>query len=515
MTNAGAAEMTQDRSLWTRPSLYLALAAIGIHLLANGHYGFFRDELYFIVCGQRPDWGYVDQPLLIPLIAAWSYALFGNFLLGFRLAPALAMAATAALTAEFARALGGGRFAQILAGVCFLGAGYFLAAGTYITTDMLQALTWLGVSWCLVRLMQSGDERWWIAIGLIAGFSLWSKYLIAFYVVALAVGLIATPLRRSLARPWIYAGAGIALVMILPNIMWQWAHGWPFLEVGAAGAGGKNLALSPLSFFGQQFLLMGPASAPVWLAGLWAASVRPRRAAYRIFPIAYFLLCFVFIASHGKAYYLSSIYPVFFSFGAVAIELWLRNLAARRVLLAAIAASGAIFSPIAVPVLPVKTYIAYASAIGMGPSATATERIRLGVLPQQYADMFGWPEMAAKIAGVYNALPPEERAKAVFFGQNYGEAAAIDIFGRKLGLPPAISTHNNYYLWGPRGYDGSVWIVIGGNYQQMVGLFQSVEKVGVTDSPYAVPYETNQPIYVLRGLKEPMAVLWPSLKRYL
>ena len=506
--------MTQNRTFWARPSLWLVLATLAIHLLINGHYGFFRDELYFIVCGQRPDWGYVDQPPLIPLIAAGSYALFGKFLLGFRLVPALAMAATVALTAEFARLLGGGRFAQWLAGICFLGAGYFLADGTILTTDMLQALTWLGVSWCLVRLMQSGDERWWIAIGLIAGFSLWSKYLIAFYLVALAVGLIATPLRRSLARPWIYAGAGIALVMILPNVIWQWAHGWPFLEVGAAGAGGKNLALSPLDFFVQQLLFMGPASAPVWLAGLWATAVRPRHIAWRIFPVAYVVLFIVFVASHGKPYYLSSIYPTLFAFGAVAMEVWLKNLAARRVFLTAIAVSGALFAPIAVPVLPVNAYIGYAAALGMGPSTAALERAKLGPLPQQFADMFGWPEMAAKIAGVYNALPPEERAKAVFFGQNYGEAAAIDIFGRPLGLPPAISPHNNYYLWGPRGHDGSVMIVIGGNYQQMVGLFQSVEKVGVTDAPYAMPYETGQPIYVLRGLKEPMAVLWPSLKRY-
>jgi hypothetical protein len=515
MTQSQAgADSAPDSRPWTRPSLLLALAALAIHLLVNGHYGFFRDELYFIVCGQRPDWGYVDQPPLIPLMAAWSYALFGKFLLGFRLAPALAMAATVALTAEFARLLGGGRFAQWLAGICFLGAGYFLAVGTFMTTDMLQALTWLGVSWCLVRLMQRGDDRWWIAIGLITGISLWSKYLIVFYLVALAVGLVVTPLRRSLARPWIYAGAAVALFMALPNIWWQWAHGWPFLEVGAAGAGGKNPALSPLGFFGQQLLLMGPASAPVWLAGLWATTNRPAHPGYRIFPFAYVVLFVVFVASHGKPYYLSSIYPTLFGFGALAIELWLKNLAARRVLLAAITAAGAFFSPLAVPVLPVDTYIAYASALGLGPSTAAIERHKLGALPQQFADMFGWPEMAAKIAAVYSALPPAERGRAVFFGQNYGEAAAIDIFGPALGLPPAISSHNNYYLWGPRGRDGSLMIVIGGDYRQMAGLFRSLEQVGMTDAPYAMPYETNQPIYVLRGLKEPMAALWLTLKRY-
>jgi 4-amino-4-deoxy-L-arabinose transferase-like glycosyltransferase len=506
--------MGSGERIWFRPSLLLALLTLAVHLIANGHYGFFRDELYFIVCGQRPDWGYVDQPSLIPLIAAGSYRLFGDFLLGFRLPAALAMAATAALTAEFARRLDGGHFAQWLAGICVLGAGYFLAAGTFITTDMLQPLTWLLVSWCLVELSDTGDERWWLVLGVAVGVSLWSKYLIAFYLAALAVGVILTPLRRSLARPWIYLGAAIAVLMVLPNIWWQGAHGWPFLEVGRAGAAGKNLALSPTDFIGQQFLLMGPASAPVWLAGLWTTMTRPKEPAWRAFPIAYVLLCVVFITSHGKSYYLSAIYPTLFGFGAVVIERWIGNAAARRGVLAVVAASGAFFSPLAMPVLPVETYIAYAAALGMRPSAAATERMKLGVLPQQFADMFGWPEMAGAIARVYHALPPGERARAVFFGQNYGEAAAIDIFGRRLGLPPAIATHNNYYLWGPRGADGSVMIVIGGDYREMTGLFARVEKVGMIENPYAVPYETNQPIYVLRGLKEPMAQLWASLKRY-
>jgi len=262
-------------------------------------------------------------------------------------------------------------------------------------------------------------------------------------------------------------------------------------------------------------MLIGPLGAPVWLAGLWSTTVRPRYPAYRIFPIAYFLLCVVFIASHGKVYYLSSIYPTLLGFGAVAIEQGIKNIAARRAVLATIAIVGALLAPLAVPVLPIKSYIAYASALGIKPSATATEHLKLGVLPQPFADQFGWKEMATKIAAVYDALPPDDQTKAIFFGQDYGQAAAIDIFGRPLGLPAAISTHNNYYLWGPRGYDGGVMIVIGGNYQQMVGLFDSVEKVGVIDTPYAMPYETNQPIYVLRGLKEPVATLWLSLKRYI
>lgn len=501
------------RGDWTRPSLVLGVVCFVIHLVFNGGYGVFRDELYFIVCGQHPAWGYVDQPPLVPLLAAWSYALFGDWLVGFRLIPALALSATVAATAEFARAVGGGRFAQWLAGVCALLAPQFLAIGLLFTTDTFQALTWLGCAWCLVRLEQSRDERWWIGFGAIAGVSLLSKYMIAFYILALAIGLLATPLRRSLLRPWVWLGALVAALMVLPNVLWQQAHGWPFLELGRAATGGKNIALSPLAYFAQQLLLIGPLAAPVWLAGLWASAVKPKLAVYRAFPIAYVLLFAFFVVTHGKAYFLSSIYPILLAIGAVAIEGWLRNTAARAAAFAALLISGVVIAPLAIPVLPEESYIRYAAALGMGPSASAAEHQKMGRLPQHFADMHGWPEMAAKVAAVYRALPPRDRAKAVFFAGNYGEAATIDVFGRPLGLPPAISGHNNYWVWGPRGHDGSVAIVVGGKPSDYPA-YSSVVKAGQLDDPYAMPYETDQPIYVLRGRKPPIDKVWPEFKHY-
>jgi hypothetical protein len=138
----------------------------------------------------------------------------------------------------------------------------------------------------------------------------------------------------------------------------------------------------------------------------------------------------------------------------------------------------------------------------------------LGVLPQYYADMFGWREMAEKVAAVYWSLPVQDRARAVFFGNNYGEAAAIDVFGHRLGLPPAISGHNNYYIWGPGGRDGSVIIIVGGSTKHYADLFSSFEIAGQIATPYAMPYETDQPIYVLRGMKMPLQDYWPKVKSY-
>ncbi|MBW8880754.1 MAG: glycosyltransferase family 39 protein [Asticcacaulis sp.] len=499
---------------WLRPSLVLGGLTLLVHLLFNAGYGISRDELYFIVCGQRLDWGYVDQPPIVPMLAAWSYALAGDWLIGFRLIPALTLSATVAMTAEFVRVVGGGRYAQWLAGACTAVAPLFLAMGMIFTTDTFQPLTWLACAWILVRLEQTRDERWWLALGAVVGFSLLSKYMMAFYVVALAIGLLATTLRTSLLKPWIYVGAALAAVIVLPNVLWQQSHDWPFIELGKAGVNGKNIALSPWSYFTQQLILVGPWAAPVWLSGLWWGLRKPGLAVLRALPIAYVLLFAFFVANHGKASYITAIYPALLAMGAIAIESWVANALARGGAVVAIAISGAVIAPFALPMMSEDAFIRYSAAFGMSASSTAGENQEQGTLPQVFADMHGWPDMAAKVAQVYWSLPAQDRAKAVFFGSNYGEAAAIDVYGRHLGLPPAVSGHNNYFLWGPRGHDGSVVIIIGGTPEQYASLFGSVTLAGRTDSPYAMPYETNQPIYVLRDMKPPLQTYWPETKHY-
>jgi hypothetical protein len=326
----------------------------------------------------------------------------------------------------------------------------------------------------------------------------------------LAVGVLATPLRRSLLKPWIYLGAAIALGMAAPSIVWQSQHHWPFLELGQAGMNGKNIALSPLGFFGQQVLFAGPLTLPVWLAGLWLYSTRPPLPAARAFAIAYVIAAVLFYVLHGKAYYLTPIYPTIFAGGAVALDRWLKPAWLRNTFLGLVAVGGALLSPFAIPVLPVQDYIAYSTTLGF--NQPAFERGKLGVLPQQYADMFGWHAMAAKVAAAYHGLPPADQAKAVFLGANYGEAGAIDVFGPPLGLPPAISGHNNYYLWGPRNA-GAVLIVLG-DPRGISRFYGSVQTVGRIDTPYAMPYETDLPVNILRDPKVPLTTLWPMLKHY-
>ncbi|HEX4185942.1 MAG TPA: glycosyltransferase family 39 protein [Stellaceae bacterium] len=495
-----------------RPGWLLAMAALAIHLSVGRGYGYFRDELYFIVCGQHPDWGYVDQPPLIPLIAAAIYRLFPGSVPIMRLLPAIAHSATIVLTAATARRLGGGRWAQALAGVCVLAGGVYLGLGTLLSTDALQPISWLFCAYALTRVIRDGDERWWLAIGVVAGLALLSKYMIAFWLAALGVGLVMTPARRSLARPHVYLAAAITALIVLPNVLWQANHDWPFLAIGRVAAERKNLALSPLRFLGAEADTLNYATAPVWLAGLAAFAGWRRLVDLRLFAIAFVVLIAMMIAMHAKPYYPVGAYPILFAGGAVALEAWIAWRAVRATLATAIVLFGLVGLPFAVPILPIERFAAYQARLGVAPQAL--EHQQIGPLPQYYADMFGWPELAALVGHAYQSLSPDERAKAVFFGNNYGEAAAVDVLGAAWRLPPAISPHNNYFLWGPRGHDGSVVIRLGGGRDALLKIYTSVEAFGQFDMPWAMPYETSRTLWICRGRRQPLDAVWASLRNY-
>ena len=504
--------MAALRTLLRYPALAMALIPLALHLYASGGYGYFRDELYFIVCGSRPDWGYVDQPPLVPLIAAGMHGFFGDSLVMLRLVPALAHAATVALAGETARALGGGRWAQALAGLSVLTSGVYLALGTILTTDALQAPTWLFCGYALIRILREGKERWWLEIGVAAAVGLLSKYMIAFWLAALGLGLLATPARRSLARPHLYLGAAIAIVLTLPNLLWQAAQGFPFLEIGRVAVEDKNLALTPLQFLLAEIRMLNPATAPVWIAGVAAFAFWRRFADLRLFAVAFVALMAAMIALRAKPYYPAGVYPLLFAAGAVAIEAWLSWRWARAALVAGIAAVGIVAAPFSLPILPVERFVAYQDFLGETPHSL--EKNAVGRLPQYYADMFGWRELAALVGAAYRSLPPEEQRHAVFLASNYGEAGAIDVLGTPWGLPPAISGHNSYFLWGARGHDGSVVIRLGGTRKELLKVYASVESAGVFDDPWAMPYETGRTVWICRGRKTSLIADWPRLRNY-
>ncbi len=491
----------------------LVLLKLALHLAANtlGNYGYFRDELYYLACSERLDWGYVDHPPLSILLLRLNRLLLGDSLFALRLLPARAGAALVWLTALLVRQLGGSERAQGLAALAVLIAPICLGLGDFYSMNAFESLCWMGCALLLLRLVQGGDPRLWLWLGALAGLGLQNKHSMAFFAVAVLLGLLCTPQRRLLYTPWCWLGGGLALLLVLPNLLWQQAHHWPTLEFLSNAQAQKNYLLSPLEYLSAQLLYQHPLALPLWAGGALGFLFHPRLKEYRCFGIAFVALLAFFAAQRGKPYYLSPFFPLLLATGALLAEQHLprRWFGAYALLLAL---GGLIVLPLALPLLPPQTFVTYASTLGMGE--VKTERHEAAALPQYLADRCGWPELAAQVAQVYRALPPAEQAQASLYTQNYGEAGALDFFSPQYGLPPALCGHNNYWLWGTRGQSGEVLIAVGGHPDDYRQFFASVEQVAIHTHEYAMPYERNLPIFVCRGPKIPLEQVWSAAKRY-
>ena len=487
-----------------------------LHLSTAQGYGIFRDELYYLACASHLDFGYVDHPpLSIALLEAWR-TLFGDGLTALRFLPAVAGAGTVFLTGLIARELGGARTAQALAALAAFFTPYFLAVSHFYSLNAFDVLLWTALLLLAVRILRFDQPRLWLWFGALAGLGLENKYTLASLGFGLVVGLALTEQRRQLRSPWLWAGGVIAAALLAPNLVWQAAHGAPTLEFMRNAAELKNAPVTPLEFLGGQVVLVHPLLAPLWLIGLAALLFAPRFASVRALGIAYVALLVLMIFAHAKVYYLAPIYPVLFAAGCVEVEAFFARRKWRSAPAAVgvwIVAAGVVALPMTIPVLPPETFIAYSRAIGVGEPKM--ERMEKGALPQIYADMFGWRELADEVARVFHELPEDERARAVVLGRNYGEAGAIDYFGPALGLPRAISPHNSYWLWGTGDWDGGVAILIGEMPQELVDSFASVEKRGQRSCALCQPYESELPISVARGLRAPVSELWARYKRFM
>ena len=495
----------------------LALLELALLLATTGAfgYGFFIDELYFLACSHHLAWGFVDMPPLMPALTALSRWLFGSSLLAVRLLPSLAGAALVLLAGLLARELGGRRFAQGLASLAVITAPVWMVMFSYQSMNAFEQLIWTGCAWVIVRLIRTNNERLWVVFGVLAGLGLENKHTMALFGVAIVVALVLTPERRALARRWIWLGGLAAFILFLPNLVWIVEHHFPHLQqLEVIRQEGRNVALSPLAFLAQQVLLVNPLALPLWVGGLtWLLAGHEGRR-YRLLGIAYLVLLIELLILNGRVYYTAAAYPMLLAAGGVAAERWLvapRFRTVRPLYVAFLAISGAALAPAFLPCLPPQTFIRYSHLTGI--NEPRIEHHQMGPLPQLLADRFGWPEMAAEVARVYHALPAADRAKAAIFAQNYGQAGAIDLYGPKLGLPPALSGHLTYWYWGPRGYTGEVMIVLDDDRETLEKLFDSVELAGHVSHPYSMPYE-HFDIFVCRGLHEPLAQLWPKVKNF-
>lgn len=501
------------------PAIVASIASLEfpIHLLNPGGYGFFIDELYFMACSQHLSWGYVDMPPLTALQAWVGRTLFGDSLLAIRIFPTIAAAGLVILTGAIVRQLRGGRFAQALAALAVLLAPFYLSFGSYLSMNSIEPLLWMGCAAMLIRIIRTGDVRLWLWFGVLAGVGLENKDTMLLFGFALIMGLLLTPERGLMATRWFIFGGLAAFVIFLPNLVWQIQHHFPHLEMLAnIKRSGRNVAIGPLSFIGWQLLGMQPLTAPIWLCGLYAFTYGRAGKPYRALGYAYLLAMTILLLTGGRFYYLAPAYPMLMAAGAVTIEHWTAQAGRgwlRPAYIAAVAISGAITALTALPLLPPQAYIAYTRFIGF--SQPKFETRKASDLPQFLADRWGWPEMAATTAKVYNDLPSDQRAKTAIFGSNYGEAGAIDLYGPELGLPKAISGHVNYWYWGPRNYTGESVIVLGADRDRLERVFATVEPKAAVGNPHAMASE-HFTIYLCTQPKggQTLSEIWPTLKNW-
>lgn len=495
----------------------IALLYFALHLVTSTRYGYFRDALYYLACSEHPAFGYVDQPPLIAWLGWIARHTLGTSLPALLSWPALAGAGRILLTALLARELGAGRFGTILAATFAATPGVWWVIDHQFAMNCFEPLFWGGLVFIVLRLIKTENPKWWLAFGAIAGVGLLNKYSIVVFAAALLAGLLLTSQRRLLFTPWILAGGALAFLIFLPNLIWNIQNHWPFLELMRnVRATGKDVILPPGKYLLQQVLMLNPVSFPFWFGGLLFLLFAREVRIYRALGWTFLIAIVFFMVTHGKDYYVAPAYVILFAAGAVATERVFARGRLQAILRTAcllwLVTGVALLLPVVLPVLPIDTFLRYQSHLPF--EVPKTEQSFVGeTLPQYYADEFPWPGMVEAVARVYHSLTPEEQARTAIFANNYGQAAAIDFFGPRYGLPKAISGHQNYFLWGPRNYTGEIVIVLGDEESDAREHFDSVTVAATLNNPYAYRYE-NFPILLCRGLKWNLQTDWPRVKKW-
>ena len=437
------------RAVWI-----IALVSLSLHLLPRPGYEFHRDELLYLAMGDHLDFFRMQFPPLIAALAQFARLLPFDLLTAIHLLPALALVGIILLTANMTGMLGGGAHAQILAAMTKLSGAVF---------------------------------------GL-----------------ALIVAVLASPLRRDLTTRWPWLAVALALTLAAPSLLGQQFWGWPIFAQVQVLRDTQLGHVTPLGFTTGQLFLAG-AAGPLLLIGalaLWFnAALRPFRSLLVFALVAFGVL----LVQHGKDYYFGPVHPALFAAGAVAAGQWLSS--RRWAWIGAIvflATGGLVLLPVGIPLLPPPQMITYAARLGLGRVVSTNYGTTLA-LPQDYADMTGWREQVDVVAQVCHALPRAEHDGAVIVGDNYGRTGAVALYGPALGLPYPISTHGDFYNWGPGERSGDVVIVIGDDAEDLGRLFGEVTLAARSRNPRGVDEEQDVPIFVCRHPKQPLQVFWHSL----
>jgi hypothetical protein len=498
--------------------LLLALVALKLvfHALSNGPlaWGYMTDELYFLDSSARLQWGYVDHPPLSIAVLALLRPLTGDGIFAIRILPALLGAATIVLSGLIAREIGGGRIAQGLAACAALATPVVLVMSSYYSMNAFdQVLSALAI-WLLLRIINGGrPAQLWLLLGAVIGLGLLTKVSMLWFGAGVAVGLLLTPERRWLRTPWPWAAGLVALIMFAPYVLWNYRNGWPFLEFSRNAAQYKVGDVSLAAFLTQQMMAMGYVAALLWCGGIAFAFVDRSTRRYR--PVLWlFLTSAAILAWSGSArpHYLAPLFPIAFACGALLAE----RLAARwhwfpgavaTTLFITFAAS----APIATPLLPPDLTIRYQDGLGLRPPE---ERERGGALPMHLGLFFHAEAVLDPVARVFASLSPEERARVEILTGSFGETGALNVLGRRRGLPGSIGRHNQYGLWGPGDATGELMIVVHGDEAELAQWFDACERRAEIECRYCMEMMDAQAVYVCRHPRKPLRELWPSMRFY-
>ncbi len=502
-----------------RVIVVLALAVFALHLAVNlvTPYGIHRDELLYLAMGRHLRLLRMDFPPLIAILAN-AERLFGDSLLAIRLLPAAAHGMLIVLAARFASELGGGRYARLLAAGAVAIQPVFMRPGALFQPVVFDQLWWTLGLLALLRIGRADGaaraRRAWIAYGVVCGVGLLTKFSILIFGFASLLAILLTPLRRWLATPWPWIAAGIAFLVGMPSIAGQINLHFPVIGQLRDLDTGQLERVGALDFIGGQLLMIG-LGFPLAIAGVARLLRRGADAGER--GLAWTAIaCFaVLLALHGKPYYVAPVYPALFGAGAAAVSIWSAGmrrssaLAVRTVIALLVVGLAFVTIPFGLPILPPAPVARYARWIGI------TEGVRTNwgevlELPQDYADMLPWEGQAAAVGRVYASLSPAERSQVVIAAENYGEAGALDFYGPRWGLPPAIAAVGSYWYFGPGDRPGNVLIKLGGDAEDLQPLFRTCRVAAHADSRWAVPYERHVPILLCRGPYRSVQELWPQ-----
>ena len=523
-------DMPRDSSQSSRPPLAArALAALSVftfalHVLVNrfSPYGFQRDEFLYMAMGRHLRLWRMDFPPFIAMLSPAERFLLGDSMIAIRIAPALAAGLLVLLAGLIARELGRGTVAQLRAASAVVASPLFLRTGDLFQPVVFDQLWWTLALYALVKLGTSAPSddalstgpRWWIVLGLACGLGLLTKFSLLFFGAALVAAILISPQRRVILTPWPWLAAVIAFVIGSPSIVGQVVLGYPVVAQMKTLQHSQLEHVSAWSFVeGQSYL---GAAALLALGGalylVLAERMRPFRAVGWTCIFAFLLL----LVLHGKSYYIGPIYPSLFAAGAVAVERWTdrgssRAMSLVRALAVVVLVSyAALAAPLELPIFSKETSAAFASRSKMSGATRTNQGVALK-LPQDYADMLGWPELAAAVAHAYDSLPPEKRAQAVLIGDNYGEAGALEYYGPRLGLPRVVSAAGSYWFFGPGEKPGTVAVTLGVTKEDLEKFFETVTPAGRVINTWGVPEESDVSIYVAENPRTTLQALWPSL----